>query len=182
MVSKETDLIQIEENAVNMIAESSLPPTKPVPMEYVSVTEDIKYELKLDASQEAELIIQFLQRDINILNDATQSRFTKRKSLEKIQSETIQKTPQLDADVMAGLLIVLLPVLLKICADPVEKARETSVRILKRIPNVAGRGLLRYVVEMLVKRLGTLETVEASEEIRLLLVQLMNQIATLAGT
>ncbi|KAJ3177528.1 HEAT repeat-containing protein 2 [Irineochytrium annulatum] len=129
-----------------------------------------------------ESIIQGLQRDINKLNDVTSDRNTKRRSLEKIQSETVGRSG-IEPELARSLLSHLLKTILRCFSDPIERCRELAINLLLRFTKVVDDIIfaLPYVLPVLSSRLAEPDIVEPSEELRLLLVDGTVQIIEKAG-
>ena len=70
-----------------------------------------------------------VQRDINILSEATSDRLAKKRALEKIQKELKSET---DALVATETFKLVVRPLLKCLSDPVEKCRELAVTIIEK--------------------------------------------------
>ncbi|XP_063618443.1 dynein axonemal assembly factor 5 [Cydia splendana] len=117
----------------------------------------------------------FLEQHITALQ--SESKMTRKQALLKINEEIFETPEHKDCD-----LTVVFPevyaYVLKSFADSSEACRETAAAI---ISNFIGRlplndYYLTYILPVLVRRIGCPEIVEESEEIRLILVELVHQI------
>ena len=124
---------------------------------------------------------QAIARHINCLGEG--SRMAKRRALDNIRKETLEKQPPLDKEVLQGVLEAEAKPLLKCIGDPVDKCRELSVQLIQdfvvTIPRPAE--ILPYLIPTIVTRLGNQEMIEAAEEIRLALVELMTKLIELTS-
>lgn len=118
-----------------------------------------------------------MNRDMNILSDATSDRSAKRKALERIQTEISNPASQ-----SYTLIAVILKQLLKSLVDPIEKCRELSITIIQTLidTNTAESVTrqLPLIMPVFVVVLGSVEVVEQSEEIRWLFAKCLNSIIT----
>eukprot|EP00842_Homolaphlyctis_polyrhiza_P006434 jgi/Hompol1/6792/HPOL_002333-RA len=131
--------------------------------------------------QLAENVLQTIQRDINVLAEQTSDRMSKRKSLERIQKEALGSSS--DAFVASCIFASLSKPLLRAFSDPVEKCRELSISIVTGFTKKMGTQVipfLPYIVPTLVDRLGQLDIVEPAEELRLLLITLLFDLASVS--
>ncbi|KAJ3331441.1 HEAT repeat-containing protein 2 [Blyttiomyces sp. JEL0837] len=131
-----------------------------------------------------ESIIKSLQRDLNILSEPTSDRNSKRRALERIQRETIDRGKTGLAPVLATeILRDLLKPLLRCVSDPIEKCRELSIRILAGFtPLVHDLTVsLPYTLPVLSSRLSQPDIVEPAEELRLMLVSALVDLVNNAG-
>ncbi|TPX57998.1 hypothetical protein SpCBS45565_g08096 [Spizellomyces sp. 'palustris'] len=140
--------------------------------------------LSPESQQAYEDIIQALQRDINVLSDPTSDRLAKRRALDHIQRETLGKRAySADRALMRQTFTSLCKPLVKCLSDTVEKCRELSSDIILRFSESVDdvTPFLAYIVPAISARLSQTEIVEPSEEIRLLLVQLLVRLVNLTG-
>ncbi|KAI8854501.1 armadillo-type protein [Chytridium lagenaria] len=124
-------------------------------------------------------ILQSLQRDINVIMDSSSERNVKRRSLEKILKETVGGPKVTNQDLAALLFGELIKPLLKCLSDPVEKCREIAIKIIAGFTHAVEDIIpfLPYTIPAYSSRLGELEIVEPSEEIRLqLLISLISMV------
>ncbi|KAK3735234.1 hypothetical protein QZH41_008428, partial [Actinostola sp. cb2023] len=116
-------------------------------------------------------LLQAIQRDINCLSDP--NRTTRRRALDKIKKDVLQRKPLLSPEVVQKLLEELVKPLLKLFSDPTEKCRELAVQIVtefyKRVVDMTV--FLPYIIPTITQRLGQPEIVETSEELRLVLME-----------
>ncbi|XP_061713504.1 dynein axonemal assembly factor 5 [Cydia pomonella] len=117
----------------------------------------------------------FLEQHITALQ--SESKMTRKQALIKIKEEIFENPEHKDCD-----LTVVFPevyaYVLKSLTDSSEACRETAVAIISnfisRLP--LNDYYLTYILPVLVRRIGCPEIVEESEEIRLILVELVHQI------
>jgi dynein assembly factor 5 len=108
----------------------------------------------------------FMQREINILNEISSDRNQKKLALQKLLAFTKENE---------AIEISILQPILRTLVDPIEKCRELSVLILHQLAGKADSiVVLKDLLPVLVKQLGSKEIKETSEEIRLELVRLLN--------
>ncbi|KAK6170739.1 hypothetical protein SNE40_019054 [Patella caerulea] len=126
-------------------------------------------------------VLQGIARHINCLGE--DNRNTRKRALENIQRDTLLRDIALESIELQLIFKEILPPVLKVFSDPVEKCRELSTNIvmsfLKIVPDPEDH--LSYIIPVLVQRLGQQEIVENSEEQRLLLVELLKQILEFSG-
>lgn len=126
-------------------------------------------------------VLQGIARQINCLSE--ENRNTRKKALESIRNDTLDRKPTLETPVLQLIFSEVLKPMLKEFSDPVEKCREISIgityRFFEKITDPEEH--LSYVFPVLVQRLGQTEIVEPSEEIRLQLVTLMFYLINKAG-
>ncbi|KAL5019260.1 hypothetical protein ScPMuIL_004982 [Solemya velum] len=131
--------------------------------------------------QNSNTVLQGIARHINCLGE--QNRNVKKKALEDIRKETLNRTPRLEVDDLQCVFNEIVKPLLKVLSDTVEKCRELAIVLildfLKSLPNPDE--YLSYVIPVLVQRLGQQEIVEPSEEIRLILIQLFSLLIQKSG-
>ena len=70
---------------------------------------------------------QVIRRDIHCLSD--QNKMARRRALERIGKETIEKKPQPTTDILAALFDEIYKDVLKLFSDPVDRTRETAIKI-----------------------------------------------------
>lgn len=126
-------------------------------------------------------VLQGIARHINCLSE--ENRNTRKRALEGIKKDTLQRSPPLDKTELQTVFSEVLKPLLKTVSDPVEKCRELSISILSEfLQSVPIPGeCLPYVMPVLVQRLGQQDIVEPSEELRLQMVEMLSQIVTLSA-
>ncbi|XP_075686390.1 dynein axonemal assembly factor 5 isoform X2 [Rhinoderma darwinii] len=124
-------------------------------------------------------VSQALARHLNCLNDDNKS--TRKRALASIQKEVEDK--RLSSGVLQEVFRELLKPLLKCLSDPMEKCREIAIHILSYcVTNVPRpQEALPYLVPAITQRLGNPEIVEASEELRLTLTQLLTLLVEVCG-
>lgn len=133
------------------------------------------------ADQNSNAVIQGLARHLNCLNE--ENKLSRRKALESIKKDTVNRKPALTAEENKPVLNEILKPLLKEFSDPVEKCRELSVEIIREfLRRVSGvDDYLPFIIPILVQRLGQPEIIEPSEELRLLLVEFLKEILEQSG-
>lgn len=117
----------------------------------------------------------YLEQYITTLQ--SESKMARNQSLLKIKEEVFENPAHRDCD-----LTVVFPeiyaYILKSFTDPSEACRNTAAAIISnfiaRLP--LNDYYLTYIIPVLVRRIGCAEIVEESEEIRLVLVELLHQI------
>lgn len=117
-------------------------------------------------------IRQSISRQISCLGDG--SRSAKRRALEFIRKNTINKKQSIDTDVLEEIFCSdLRKPLLRCFSDPVDKCRELSIELVNEFIDILSTpgNLLPYLIPCAVQRLGQKEITEGAEEIRLLLVE-----------
>lgn len=122
------------------------------------------------------------QRDLNRIQDA--DRLTRKKGLQKLFEELPWTTTKKDKkkDLKNYTTMVLLPMLFKSLNDPVEKCRETSLKLIKKIISLWGKdeeinpSLLQEIIYNLTSRLNSLPYNETSEELRLSILEVIQEI------
>ncbi|PIK45499.1 putative dynein assembly factor 5, axonemal [Apostichopus japonicus] len=117
-------------------------------------------------------IRQSISRQISCLGDG--SRSAKRRALEFIRKNTINKKQSIDTDVLEEIFCSdLRKPLLRCFSDPVDKCRELSIELVNEFIDILSTpgNLLPYLIPCAVQRLGQKEITESAEEIRLLLVE-----------
>ncbi|XP_076458968.1 dynein axonemal assembly factor 5-like [Babylonia areolata] len=131
--------------------------------------------------QNSNAVLQGIARHINCLGE--DNRNTRKKALESIRNDTINRKPVLESPDLEPIFSEILKPMLKMFSDPVEKCRELSVGIVHRFFEKVSdpEDRLSYVFPVLVQRLGQQEIVEPSEELRLQLVELFSLLVDRAG-
>ena len=126
-------------------------------------------------------VLQGLARHINCLGE--DNKMARRKALENIKKDTVDRNPPLNPSVLKSLFSEVLKPLLKEFSDPMERCREISVQTVKKFLDVvpSPEDSLPYIVPVIVQRLGQPEIIEPSEEIRLLVVEFLKQIIESSG-
>ena len=126
-------------------------------------------------------VLQGLARHINCLGE--ENKMARRRALESIKKDTVERKPPLSASELKSLFSDLLKPLLKEFSDPTERCREISVDMVKKFLSLvpSPEDSLPYIMPVLVQRLGQPEIVEPSEELRLQVVELLNQIIESSG-
>ena len=128
-----------------------------------------------DASMEN--VLKNIARHINCLSD--ENRNVRKRALEGITKETLKLEEPLSPDVLQTILYnSLLKSYLKLFSDPVEKCRQLALNYVDNCLQIIDNkhGLLPHVIPVMVQRLGQKDINESSEEIRLLLIQLLHRI------
>uniref|UniRef100_A0A1A8N110 HEAT repeat containing 2 n=2 Tax=Nothobranchius pienaari TaxID=704102 RepID=A0A1A8N110_9TELE len=124
-------------------------------------------------------VLRGLHRHLNCLNE--DSKMTRRRALELIKKETVDKG--LCSGVLQEILSSLLKPLLKSLSDPVERCRETALvtitDFIRCVPKPEES--LSYLMPCLAQRFGEKETLEPSEELRLLAVELLTLTVEVCG-
>ncbi|KAI8927803.1 armadillo-type protein [Entophlyctis helioformis] len=143
-------------------------------------------DLSDDLQRQHDEILQSIQRDINVLGETTSDRMSKRRSLERIQRETLNArgpAASLDPRVQSKVFASILRTILRAVSDPVEKCRELSIAIIagftKRVDSIIP--FLPYIVPTFAARLGQPDIVEPAEELRYLMVQTLLAIVQAAN-
>lgn len=131
--------------------------------------------------QNSNAVLQGIARHVNCLSE--ENRNTRKKALEGIRKDTFGRKEPLEADESQLIFNELLKPLLKELSDPVEKCRELSINLLQDFLKKAQtpEESLPYLIPVLVQRLGQQEIVETSEELRLLLVEMLTGIVERSG-
>lgn len=126
-------------------------------------------------------VLQGLARHINCLGE--DNKMSRRRALESIKKDTVDRKPPLDPSDLKSLFSDLLKPLLKEFSDPMEKCREISVDTVKKFLGTvpSPEDSLPYIIPVIVQRLGQPEIVEPSEELRLEIVDLLKQIIESSG-
>ncbi|XP_041363360.1 dynein assembly factor 5, axonemal-like [Gigantopelta aegis] len=131
--------------------------------------------------QNSNAVLQGIARHLNCLTE--ENRNIRKKAVEGLRTETIDRTPPLDPESLHLVFSEILKPLLKLLSDPVEKCRELSVSMisdfLKHVQKPDEH--LPYIIPVLCQRLGQQEIVETSEEVRLSSVNLLYQIMEFSG-
>ena len=129
----------------------------------------------------ADAILHSIARHVNCLNE--ENRNTKKRAIEGIKKEVLGKTPKVDEATLQDVLSVLIKPLLKLVSDPVEKCRELSITVIADCIDRVSKPeeFLSYIIPVLVQRLGQQEITEPSEELRLMLVELLTKLVELSG-
>ena len=131
--------------------------------------------------QNSNAVLQGLARHINCLGE--DNKMARRKALESIRKDTVDRKPPLDPSELKSLFSELQKPLLKEFSDPMERCREISVDSVSKFLNIvpSPEDSLPYVIPVIVQRLGQPEIVEPSEEMRLQVVNLLKQIIESSG-
>lgn len=131
--------------------------------------------------QNSNAVLQGIARHINCLGE--ENRNTRKKALEGIKKDTLQRKPPLAASELQLIFSEVAKPLLKIFSDPVEKCRELSIDIIREYMKNVDKPdeSLPYVIPVLVQRLGQQEIIEPSEEIRLMLIEFLSEILENSG-
>ena len=129
----------------------------------------------------AEIVLQNLNRHLNCLVE--ENRNSRKRAIEGITKETILRKPALEPLVIQEVFDEILKSLLKIFADPVEKNRELVIALIGKCLDIVPQPhlFLPFLVPTLAQRLGQQEMVESSEEVRLVLVEMLSKIIDLSG-
>lgn len=131
--------------------------------------------------QNSNAVLQGIARHINCLGE--ENRNTRKKALEGIKKDTLQRKPALESTELQLVFSEVAKPLLKIFSDPVEKCRELSISIIREFMEKVEKPdeSLPYLMPVLVQRLGQQELTEPSEENRLMLVEFLTQIVEYSG-
>ncbi|KAJ8319390.1 hypothetical protein KUTeg_004481 [Tegillarca granosa] len=131
--------------------------------------------------QNSNAVLQGIARHVNCLSE--ENRNTRKRALEGIRKDTFGRKEQLEAEESQLIFNELLKPLLKELSDPVEKCRELSINLLQDFLRKAQtpEESLPYLIPVLVQRLGQQEIVETSEELRLMLVEMLTGIVERSG-
>lgn len=131
--------------------------------------------------QNSNAVVQGLARHLNTLGE--ENKLARRKALENIRRDTVNRNPQLDPVELKSILNELLKPLLKEFSDPAEKCRELSIYIIRRFLKSVAVPVeyLPYIVPVIGQRLGQPEITEPSEELRLQLVEFLKEILECSG-
>lgn len=121
-----------------------------------------------------------LSREINILTEPTSDRTSKKSALEKILKHLIQIQ---DAPDFKNVCVLIMKCLTKSLVDPIEKCREISMKILEtmvtRVDDLYQ--FLPNLMPLYTARLGQLQVVEPSEEIRIQMIKTLNNVVVRTG-
>ena len=131
--------------------------------------------------QNSNAVLQGLARHINCLGE--DNKMARRRALESIKKDTVERKPALSSSELKSLFSDLLKPLLKEFSDPMERCREISVDTVKKFLSLipSPEDSLPYIMPVLVQRLGQPEVIEPSEELRLQVVELLKQIIESSG-
>ena len=131
--------------------------------------------------QNSNAVLQGLARHINCLGE--DNKMARRRALESIKKDTVERKPALSSSELKSLFSDLLKPLLKEFSDPMERCREISVDTVKKFLSLipSPEDSLPYIMPVLVQRLGQPEIIEPSEELRLQVVELLKQIIESSG-
>ncbi|XP_023244621.1 dynein assembly factor 5, axonemal-like [Centruroides sculpturatus] len=113
-------------------------------------------------------------REFNFLRDSDKA--VRKKTLEKMKKEMKIKQKELDREDYQKVVIQSYKQILKCFHDPSERCREIATEIIYDFINFSNspEDLLSYIVPVFLQRLGCPETIETSEEVRLLQIQTLN--------
>ena len=144
-------------------------------------SEALRSTIMAAVDENSNAVLQGIARHINCLSE--ENRNTRKKALESIRNDTVNRKPPLEDSDLGPVFSEVLKPLLKTFSDPVEKCRELSVGIVHRFFEKVSdpEERLSYVFPVLVQRLGQQEIVEPSEELRLQLVELFSLLIDKAG-
>lgn len=122
-----------------------------------------------------------IPRHLNCLSNDNKA--TRRRSLEALRKETVQRQPRLDPAVLNGAFHELCRPLLSLFSDPVASCRELAISVVGEFVEEVSEphDFLQVVVPVLVQRLGQQNVVEPMEEARHQLVQLLHRMVQLTG-
>jgi len=125
---------------------------------------------------EADDIIQSIRRDIQCLTD--QNKVARRRALERLIKNTLDKVPPLSCDILSEIYKCLFKPVLKLFSDEVDRTRELAVDLTSRFfPKLNETDqYLSYIIPTIHKRLVADEIIEATEEIRLQLIEVLLKI------
>jgi len=120
-----------------------------------------------------------MQRDINCLSDA--NRMIRRRTLEKLRREIIEKDPSYSAEDLQSIFDELYRPLLKLYADSVDRNRELALNLVSdlcfRVTDASS--YLPYIIPTLSQRLAVPDQLEPTEEIRLMHVESLSSLIEL---
>nr|DBA19487.1 TPA: hypothetical protein GDO54_015320 [Pyxicephalus adspersus] len=124
-------------------------------------------------------VSQAVARHLNCLNDDNKN--TRKRALVAIQKEAEDK--RLGSAALQEVFGELLKPLLKSLSDPMEKCRELSIQTISYcVTNVPRpEEALPYLIPTITQRLGSLEIMEPSEELRLALAELLYLLVEICG-
>ena len=127
----------------------------------------------------AEEILQNINRNINCLGE--DNRNTRKRAIEGIRKEIIGRKDGLDGEIIQEVLNEIIRPVLKLVSDPVEKCREVSIDFLKDSISKSSKPeeFLSFIIPVLTQRLGQIDVVEPSEEIRLQSVVFLTELVNL---
>lgn len=137
--------------------------------------------LDQDQARMAAEITQRISRHINSLNDP--DRTTRKKGLEGIKKELFSQSHDQKVVFITYKENQLQPSLIKLISDPVEKCRELAIALIENYVDTTNdvETVLPAIVPCLIARLGQIELVEPSEELRLQLSELATRLVSLAN-
>ncbi|GBG80246.1 hypothetical protein CBR_g30611 [Chara braunii] len=131
-----------------------------------------------DFRRQRDLFVQSIQRDINCLTD--QDRRTRFRALEKLSrrltfdrgSAASEPLPELVTVVWVE---VVLPAVVRVIGDEVEKCRELAIRVIVDVSKCLSQvdATLAAIAPKIQTRIGCVPTIEPSEELRLQMVTLL---------
>ncbi|CAK4287642.1 hypothetical protein Ae201684P_000738 [Aphanomyces euteiches] len=119
----------------------------------------------------------WLQRDVNCLSDP--QRMVRKRSLEKLSQVSDLAAKFGQDQLVLFFQAQLFKPLVQCIADPVEKCRELSLRTCKefaKLGAVHGETMVNDLIHMMHTRVGKTPFVEAAEEIRLLILELLHAV------
>lgn len=162
-------------------AQACLPNKSGLESESDNENEALRSTIMACVDQNSNAVLQGIARHINCLGE--ENRNTRKKALESIKKDTLERKPPLAAPELQLVFSEVAKPLLKIFFDPVEKCRELSINIIREyMKNVEKPDeSLPYVIPVLVQRLGQQEITEPSEEIRLMLIEFLSEILEFSG-
>lgn len=122
-----------------------------------------------------------IPRHLNCLSN--ENKATRRRSIEALRKETVQRQPRLNPAVLNGAFHELCRPLLSLFSDPVASCRELAISVVGEFIEEVSEphDFLQVVVPVLVQRLGQQNVVEPMEEARHQLVQLLHRMVQLTG-
>ncbi|XP_060748119.1 dynein axonemal assembly factor 5-like [Tachysurus vachellii] len=134
----------------------------------------MRVKMATEEERVAAEIVRSLARHLNCLNGDEKN--TRKRALEAIKKETIEK--DWSSTVLQEVFNCLLNSLLRCLSDPMERCREVAIQIIQDFIRCVSRpeSSLPYLLPCLVQRLGANETVEAAEELRLSMVEVLSLI------
>lgn len=128
------------------------------------------------SDQNSNAVLQGIARYINCLGE--ENRNVRKRALVDMKNETVLRKPPLDSSEIQPIFNEVLKPLLKTLSDPVEKCRELAICMLVEFFKLVDEPVvsLPYVIPVLVQRLGQQDITEPSEELRLILIEMLHQI------
>jgi len=146
-----------------------------------SVATPATYSSAQEANEAALEIVHRLQRDVQCLSDG--NKVVRRRAVERLLRDTVDKSPPLTREALAVIYDCLYKPLLKLFADEVDRTRELAVDLTSRLccQIKDPEQYLPYIIPTVHERLTSEEAPEPTEEIRLLLVEILSKLSAKCG-